>query len=487
MNANTSNEAKLKNQVAAGASNERQLVEANVGYAWIRQSVINSKNRKQKNMQTSLINESSQSVAQITVPVAENIIGLKKKTETVAEGVHEGHFIACEMKEDAKNEIPFNAMSVPIELNAKSSAGGQCPSVTQMNVQPPTTPPCTMPDPDSCEFGRNGNKSPAADMFTHSSEFPNHKLFEIKSCSAHLMAVRHNNVGTFVPLPHHAGAPTYGPDRWLTVTGPGAHSSLQNFTIHHAALVESPTLNRTNLPAHFQLDAIQDINGFAKALLNPNDEFAHIIRNRLAELGEWSGSSSLPEALASRIVAELNRMVRMPDLVKRVPFVDPEAGSLASVLSELADPSLKDKALLVKSLIEDRYPSQLSRHRRLRSAQGRSSGIWLIVNYATSLFGYSTPFPVLIVCRPNTCSRELASAITRGEVTDIRIGGDILGAVFPVPQAIRPTNTPGAFTSGEEVVALGFRADSGFTPPTTRDEFNALSQRLHDEKPVQVG
>jgi hypothetical protein len=323
-------------------------------------------------------------------------------------------------------------------------------------------------------------------MFTLNSKFPHHTLLANGFESKHLLQVRDGNLGFFTPMPHHAGAPTYGPDRWLTVTGPGADGSLQNFTIHHAALVESDLLNRASLPAFFQLDALQDVDGFAKALLNPDDPLARIIRNRLPGLGAWDGSSPVPKGLAKKIVTELNRLVQCPDRLSDVPFVPPALGSFAEGLAELLTPSRKDRALLVKSLIEDAYPAYLSRHRRLRSAHGLASTVWLAVDHAASQFGFNMPFPVLIVCRPNTCSKELAAAISRGEVTDIRVGGDILGAVLPVPPAVHP-NRPGVVTDDERVFSLGFAADSGIKPPTTREEFNALSERLTAGEPGGAG
>ena len=242
-------------------------------------------------------------------------------------------------------------------------------------------------------------------MYNNLSEFPHHTLLSEGYYSAHLPQVGDGNLGFFTPMPHHAGAPIYGPDRWLTVSGPGADGSLQNFTIHHAALLESNMLNRNALPAFFQLDALQDVDGFAKALLNPDDPFARLIRNRLPELGAWDGSSPLPRTLASKIVTELNRIVRQPEKLRQIPFVDPPVGSFVESLADDPNPSQKDRALLVKSLIEDRYPTHLSRHRRLRSVHDLSNSVCFLVSYTVSQYGFGMPFPVRLVCRPNTCSK----------------------------------------------------------------------------------
>jgi hypothetical protein len=287
-------------------------------------------------------------------------------------------------------------------------------------------------------------------------------------------------------MPHHAGAPSYGPDRWMTVSGPGADGSLQNFTIHYSAIAESNLLNRDALPAFFQLDALQDVDGFAKALQNPDDPFARLIQKRLPELGGWDGSSPLPRALASKIVTELNGLVKNPDKLSQVPFVDPPAGSLVESLASDPAPSPKDRALLVKSLIEDAYPTLLSRHRRLRSACADSSAVWFVVSHGVSQYGFNLPFPVLIVCRTNSCSKALAAAINRGEVTDIRIGGDIIGAVLPVPPTVHP-NRPGVGSNDERVYSLGFAADTGIKPPTTREEFGLLSRQLSAGNPIEAG
>ena len=342
----------------------------------------------------------------------------------------------------------------------------------------------------SCDLGRvsnksSSNKSPSKNMFTTNSQFPHHKLFTFTFPDAHLMPLMNKNVGMFVPIPHHAGVPTYGPDRWLTVTGPGVDGSLQNFTIHHAALLESDLLNRTSLPAFFHLDALQDVDGFAKALLNPDDPFARLIRKRLPELSAWDGSSPIPRALASRIVTELNCLVESPELLSQVPFVSPSSGSFALGLAENPNPSRKDRALLVKSLIEDAYPACLSRHRRLRSVYGVSNAVCFVVGFTVSQYGFGTPFPLRIVCRPNTCSKELAAAMTRGEVTDIRIGGDIIGATLPVPAVVQP-DKPGICINDERVFSLGFGADTGIKPPRTRSEFNALTEQLSAGDPVAV-
>jgi hypothetical protein len=112
--------------------------------------------------------------------------------------------------------------------------------------------------------------------------------------------------------------------------------------------------------------------------------------------------------------------------------------------------------------------------------------VWLAVAHAVSQFGFNMPFPVLFVCRTNTSSKELATSISRGEVTEICIGGDILGAVLPVPPAIQP-NRPGVVIDDERVFSLGFGADSGITPPTTRAELNALSNRLTAGEPGGAG
>lgn len=304
--------------------------------------------------------------------------------------------------------------------------------------------------------------------------------------SKHLAQVPDGNLGYFLPLPHHAGAPTYGPDRWLTVTGPGADGSLQNFTIHHAALVESNLLNRFYLPAFFQLGDLQDVDGFAKALLNPDDPLARILRNRLPELGAWDGLSPIPKALASKIVTELNRLVKKPEKLCQIPFVEPLAGSFLQGLAEDPDLSRKDTALLVKSLIEDRYPTHLSRHRRLRSVHAHSNSVCFLVSFTVSQYGFGMPFPVHIVCRPNTCSKELAAAMSRGEVTEIRIGGDIIGVALPVPPVVQP-DKPGILINDERAFSIGFGANTGIKPPTTREEFNALSNRLSAEDPVGAG
>lgn len=322
-------------------------------------------------------------------------------------------------------------------------------------------------------------------MFTKNNSFPRFEHINDESFNEHLLQVRNGNIASFVPMPHHAGAPTYGPDRWLTVSGPGADGSLQNFTIHHAVICESPDLNERLQPALFQLDALQDINGFAKALVNQNDPLTCLLRNRLPELGAWDGSSLLPKALALKIVSELNRLVRKPELLRGVPFVDTAAGSLASELSEITNPSPKQSALLIKSLIEDAYPKQLSANRRLRSAFASESRVGIVLSFGVSRFGFNLPCPLLIVCRPNSCSKELAEAITRGEVTDIRIGGDIIGAVLPVPPAVRP-DRPGVVINDERVFSLGFAADTGIKPPMIREELNALTRQLSAEDPDEA-
>lgn len=337
----------------------------------------------------------------------------------------------------------------------------------------------------SCDPARL-EKTSSNDMFTKNSQFPHHTLLANGFESEHLLQVRDGNLGFFRPTPDDAGAPIYGPDRWLTVTGPGANGLLQNFTIHHAALVESDRLNRLSLPAFFHVDALQDVDGFAKKLLDPNDPFSRLIRNRLPGLTAWDGSSPLPRVLASRIVTELNRLIKSPEKLSQVPFVDPPVGSFVEGLASNPNPSRKDRALLVKSLIEDAYPSLLSRHRRLRSAYAQPSAVTFAVTYGVSQFGFNLPFPVLIVCRPNTCSKELAEAITRGEVTDIRIGGDIIGAVLPVPPVVHPDRLD-TIINDERVFSLGFGADSGINPPTTLDELNVLSHRLAAEDPIEAG
>jgi hypothetical protein len=323
-------------------------------------------------------------------------------------------------------------------------------------------------------------------MFTLNASFPPHTLLSEGHYSKHLLQVSQANLGFFTPMPHHAGAPIYGPDRWLTVSGPGADGSLQNFTIHHAVLVESDQLNRHALPALFQLDALQDVDGFAKALLNPDDPFARLIRNRLPQLSAWAGTSPVPAGLAARIVSELNRLVKSPEKLSQVPFLDPAAGSFVEGLANKPNPSRKDRALLVKSVIEDAYPSLLSRHRRLRSAYAQPSAVWVLVTCGVSQYGFNLPFPLLIVCRPNSCSKELAAAITRGEVTDIRVGGDIIGAVLPVPPAVHP-DRPAVVINDERVFSLGFAADTCIQPPTTREELNTLSRQLSAEDPTEAG
>lgn len=245
-------------------------------------------------------------------------------------------------------------------------------------------------------------------------------------------------------------------------------------------------MNRAYLPAFFQLDELQDVDGFAKALLNPDDPFARILRNRLPELGAWDGSSPIPKALASKIVKETNRLVKKPEKLRQIPFVDPPVGSFVESLADDPNPSQKDRALLVKSLIEDRYPTHLSRHRRLRSVHALSNSVYFLVSYTVSQYGFGMPFPVCIVCRANTCSKELAAAITRGEVTDIHIGGDIIGAALSVPPVLQPKK-PGIMVNDERVFSLGFGANTGIKPPTTREEFNALSNRLSAEDPVGAG
>ena len=372
-------------------------------------------------------------------------------------------------------------MNVRLESNP-----GESPFVTGARGPSANAPLPVIVNRGSCDLGPVSNKFPSNDMFSLNSQFPHHTLLANDFHSKHLAQVTDGNLGFFLPLPHHAGAPTFGPDRWLTVSGPGADGSLQNFAIHHAALVESNLLNRINLPAFFQLDALQDVDGFAKALMNPDDPLARIIRNRLPELGAWDGSSPIPKALASKVVTELNRLVKQPEKLRQIPFVDPPVGSFVESLTQDPDLSRKDSALLVKSLIEDRYPTHLSRHRRLRSAYAQTSAVRVLVTYGVSQYGFNLPFPVLIVCRPNTCSKELAAAITRGEVTDVRVDGDIIGAVLPVPPSVHP-DRPGVVINDERVFSLGFAADTGIKPPTTREELNTLSRKLSAEDPTEAG
>lgn len=369
-------------------------------------------------------------------------------------------------------------MNVRLESNP-----GESPLVTGARGQSANAPLPAIVNRGSCDRGPVSNNSVSKLMFNQNSSFPHHTLLANDFHSKHLAQVTDGNLGFFLPLPHHAGAPTFGPDRWLTVSGPGADGSLQNFAIHHAALVESNSLNRINLPAFFQLDALQDVDGFATALLNPDDPLARILRNRLPELGAWDGSSPIPKALASKIVTELNRVLKKPEKLSQIPFVDPPVGSFVESLTQDPDLSRKDKVLLVKSLIEDRYPTHLSRHRRLRSAYAHSNSVCFLVSFTVSQYGFGMPFPVRIVCRPNTCSKALAAAISRGEVTDIRIGGDIIGATFVLPPLTQP-DKPGVVIDDARAFSIGFGADTGIKPPTTREEFNTLSARLSSEDPV---
>ena len=371
-------------------------------------------------------------------------------------------------------------MNVRLESNPAES-----PLVTGARGLSANAPLPVIVNRGSRDLGRISNTLIDRTMITSKSPFPHQSVVDNTLHSKHLSQVTDGNLGCFLPLPHPAGAPTYGPDRWLTVTGPGADGSLRNFTIHQAALVESDLLNRITLPVFFQLDALQDVEGFAKALLNPDDPLARIIRNRLPELGAWDGSSPIPKALASKIVTELNRVVKKPEMLREITFAEPSAGSFILGLAENPNLSRKDAALLVKSQIEDRYPTHLSRHRRLRAVYGYSNSVCFLVSYTISQYGFGMPFPVRIVCRPNTCSKELAAAMSRGEVTDIRIGGDIIGVAFALPPLVQP-DKPDILMNDERAFSLGFGADTGIKPPTTREEFNALSIRLSAGDPVAV-
>jgi hypothetical protein len=92
----------------------------------------------------------------------------------------------------------------------------------------------------------------------------------------------------------------------------------------------------------------------------------------------------------------------------------------------------------------------------------------------------------LIACRPNTCSKEVAAAITRGEVTDIHIGGDIIGAALPVPPVVHP-NKPGIIIEDERVFCLGFAADTSNMQSAIGEELKAMKQQLSAEDPTEAG
>jgi hypothetical protein len=291
------------------------------------------------------------------------------------------------------------------------------------------------------------------------------------------------NVGFFMPPPPTDGCPTFGPDKWLSITGPGVDGTTENIAIHYAALVESPQLNRSQPRLAFKLDELQDIDSFAMALLNPEDPLAQLIRSQIPDLKAWDGSSPLPPALGSQIVSELNNLVRYPELVSEVPFVHPQMGSLASVLADNADPTRENWSLLVKTLIEDAYPSQLTRHRRLRAAYGLTSTVWIGIGYGICQAGANLPATVMLVCRPNTCAAEIGAAIARGEATELRTGGDLIGAAFPQPRTIAP-GTPGTLANDQRAFSLGFEPGCGIKAPRTRSEFNALGRMLTADDPL---
>lgn len=290
------------------------------------------------------------------------------------------------------------------------------------------------------------------------------------------------NIAFFVPFPLPTGEPNFGPDRCLTITGRGVHGTMQNIKLHHEVIMESCLVLPSSHPLHFKLDELQDVESFAKAMLNPNDRVGWIVRNRLPDLGSWNGTSPLPPALGAQLISVLNGLVQQPGTFGKSVFVDPPPGSLASVLAESPNPTHEQQVLLVKTMIEDAYPSALSRHRRPRSAFGMTSTVWIGVNYAVSTLGTNLPFVVTLVCRPNTCSKQLAAAITRGEVTDIQIGGDIIGATMALPPTVRLVNSC-VVTRDERVISLGFGGDSGFTAPRTPEEYNELVQRLGSQDP----
>ncbi len=291
------------------------------------------------------------------------------------------------------------------------------------------------------------------------------------------------NVGFFMPLPPTGGGPTFGPDKWLTITGPGVDGTSQNICIHHAAIVESAQLNRSQQRLEFKLDELQDIDSFAKALLTPKDALARLIRSRIPALQEWNGSSPLPPALSSLIVSELNNLVRNPELVSEVPFAHPQLGSLANVVAENAEPTRENWSLLVKTLIEDAYPCQLTRHLRLRAAYGLTSTVWIGIGYGICRAGANLPAMLMLVCRPNTCAAEIGAAIASGEATELRTGGDLIGAVFPQPPAMA-LGKPGTLINDQRAFSLGFEPGCGIKAPRTRSEFNALSRMLTADDPL---
>ena len=121
MNANTNNEAKLKNQVAAGGSNEQELVEANVGYA---QGVEQGKIMLDTNNQTigsDISNLSTQSVSPSCDPAQEEFFVLKELPDVARVGIQTGTFISCRLMQREKAEVKYKALCLMIELEGPSS------------------------------------------------------------------------------------------------------------------------------------------------------------------------------------------------------------------------------------------------------------------------------------------------------------------------------------------------------------------------------
>jgi hypothetical protein len=144
----------------------------------------------------------------------------------------------------------------------------------------------------------------------------------------------------------------------------------------------------------FSLRDFKDLSSFAAKLKNGADAVAKYIRSRLSDstrqkLAEWSEDIVLPASLRRDSIAELNSIVLGASIwdEERFAKVEPRQ-QVRDILAR--NPEGADRARLNRLLLEDAYPLEIARTRRLRPTGLPCPGVHTLLMIPFETMGQAT-------------------------------------------------------------------------------------------------